>query len=93
MPDILSQIARHVVLIHLCEGSCIPSHFIYAVTSFIKVDYTVRTKYVNFRKEADNTRIRNSMAVWMGMNSLGRADTAKRQDERTSVWIRVSGGV
>jgi hypothetical protein len=29
----------------------------------------------------------------MGMNSFGRADTAKRQDEKTSVWIRVSDGV
>jgi hypothetical protein len=32
------------------------------------------------------------MAVQMGMNSLERADTAKRQDERISVWIRVSDG-
>jgi hypothetical protein len=29
----------------------------------------------------------------MGMNSLGRAGTTKRQDEKTSVWIRVSDGV
>jgi hypothetical protein len=43
MPDIRSWIARHVVLIHLmCEGSWIPSHFIYAVTSFIKIDYPIR---------------------------------------------------
>jgi hypothetical protein len=40
MPNIQSQIARHVVLIPLLhEGSCVPSHFIYAVTSFIKIDY------------------------------------------------------
>ena len=40
MPDIQSQIARHVVLIHLLyEGSCIPSHSIYVVTSFVKIDY------------------------------------------------------
>jgi hypothetical protein len=33
------------------------------------------------------------MAVWMEMNSLGRADTAKRKVGRIRAWIRVSDGV